>query len=105
MTSDATFTVTIDTTALDRACEMLAALGRTIDAMRAAVVRFAAALVRAFVVPLEFVRRHTVALTAVSEGWRGLALRHALRPPTRGYWAKRCVCQACGLRAFVRGAT
>lgn len=27
--------------------------------------------------------------------WTGIARRHAERPPTRGYWLRRCFCLAC----------
>lgn len=27
--------------------------------------------------------------------WTGIARRHALRPPARGYWVRRCFCLAC----------
>ena len=64
--------------------------------------RALAVLVEGVLKVLGVFRRHEVALVAVSSGWRGLSLRHALRPPTRGYWIKRCACQACGMRAFMR---
>ena len=27
--------------------------------------------------------------------WTGIARRHAERPPSRGYWVRRCFCLAC----------
>lgn len=34
--------------------------------------------------------------------WTGIARRHAERPPTRGFWLRRCWCLACRER---RGLT
>lgn len=100
------FTVTLYSADFERACafarDALAELGRAIAAMYQSLARFVAALVRAFDVPFALLRRYTVLVIAVHEGWKGLALRHALRPPTRGYWVRRCVCQACGLRSFTQ---
>lgn len=107
--TETSFTVTLNADDFARACEyareQIAALGRALLAIGQAVARFVAALVRAFEVTTDVLRRYTVPIIAASEGWTGLSRRHALRPPTRGYWTKRCVCQACGLRAFMKGST
>jgi hypothetical protein len=83
-----------------------------VDAFRAfrdMLVAWALRVVRALSVLLDgvlkvlgVVRRHEVALVAVHDGWRGLSLRHAFRPPTRGYWTNRCACRACRMRALTR---
>lgn len=109
MAETLTPTITFDSDDFARACaylrEQLAALGRALLAVAHAIARCVAALVRAYEVTKETLRRYTVPLIAASEGWTGLARRHALRPPTRGYWTKRCVCQACGLRAFMKSGS
>jgi hypothetical protein len=103
--TDVSFKVVLD----DQLAEAAHAAARAFRDLFHSILEWAVRLARALAVLLDGVlkvlgvfRRHDVLLVAVHDGWRGLSLRHALRPPTRGYWAKRCTCQACSLRAFQR---
>ena len=101
MEASLTFTVTLDdkaTPALERAAELFRQLADAFIAFGRAVAR----AVRLILAPLGWLQRHEPALLAAELGWVGLARRHALRPPTRGYWVKRCVCAACCLRRVLR---
>jgi hypothetical protein len=107
--TDVLCSVRFDAHALDQFRAAVEQAARAMRGFYEALVEWALRFARALAVlgggvlkVMGWVRRHDVAFVAVSSGWRGLALRHAFRPPTRGYWARRCICQACGLRAFTR---
>jgi len=63
-----------------------------------ALSRAVARIFRVMLASFAWLRRWEPAELAADFGWQGLARRHALRPPTRGYWVKRCGCAACHLR-------
>jgi hypothetical protein len=105
MTSGLSFSIHLDDQITEAARAAAAAFRALFDSIVAWALRFAealAVLLAGVLKVLGIVHRHEVALVALHEGWRGIALRHAFRPPTRGYWVRRCACQACGLRAYRR---
>lgn len=99
-----TVSFALDDRAMAAAGRVLAGLKKLFTDLTAAFVEFGRAVarvLRAIFAPLAWLRRREPALLAAEMmGWKGLALRHALRPPTRGYWLKRCFCAPCYLRRF-----
>ena len=80
-------------------------VAKLFEQLGAAFRAFGLAAARAFRVvmaPLHWLRWREPQLLAAEQGWQGLARRHAERPPTRGYWVKRCACAACCLRRVLR---
>lgn len=105
MTGTFTFHVRLDdraTPALERVAEAFRQLAEAFLAFTRAAARAFGRLLRTTVAPLRWLRRYEPQLLAAEQGWQGLARRHAERPPTRGYWVKRCQCAACCLRRVLR---
>jgi CRP-like cAMP-binding protein len=102
-TSPFTFEVTLRDDA-SRVARLLAdAFLELAEAFRAWAVAMARML-RTLLAPLAVFVRTEPALLAAELGWQGLARRHALRPPTRGFWVRRCGCGACSLRRIAHVA-
>lgn len=101
MTGDCVFHIQLN----DRATSAFLRVADLFHQLGSAFRAFGLAAARAFRIafaPLHWLRSNEPRLLAAEQDWQGIARRHAERPPTRGYWVRRCTCAACCLRRVLR---